>query len=255
MTNREHSMELLHTEEKMNRYWTHRSESYSEINQGQFNSRERQAWERELFSGIDESKPLRVLDIGTGPGLFAILSALRGHEVTAVDMNMDMLKQAVKNAEAAGAKVKFQQVGHVLPFEPGSFDLIVSRDVTWTLPEPEETLRSWSELLAPNGTLRYFDAEWYYYLKNQDNLAHWQQSKKKIMEQGGSFYSRGNEMEEMAKALPMTYRGRPRWDKDFWKKCGLPCTVRENMNQLVYSPKEQIQYQNYAVFLVTVKKV
>ena len=251
---KEKELELIHTEENMNHYWTHRSESYSDINNEQLHSVKKSAWEQALFADIDESRPLEILDIGTGPGLFAIISALRGHHVTAVDMNAEMLCKASENAEQAKVKVKFQQVGHVLPFEPESFDLIISRDVTWTLTEPEETLMSWGRLLKKNGIIKYFDAEWYYYLKNKENMRHWLTSRETILKQGGSFYVKSNEMEELAKELPMTYKDRPQWDIKFWQDNGFPCDVRESMNPVVYSEKEQIQYQNYSVFLVTVKK-
>ena len=52
----------------------------------------------------------------------------------------------------------------------------------------------------------------------------------------------------------MTYKDRPQWDMKFWQDNGFTCDVQESMNSIVYSEKEQIQYQNYSVFLVTVKK-
>jgi 2-polyprenyl-3-methyl-5-hydroxy-6-metoxy-1,4-benzoquinol methylase len=239
-------------ERGMNRYWAHRSESYSEMNQLQFGSDRRDAWERAIFDGIDESRKLRILDIGTGPGFFAIISALRGHEVVAVDMNAEMLQKAQKNAAEAGANVLFMQVGHVLPFKAESFDLIISRDVTWTLTEPEEQLRAWAGLLRPGGTMRYFDAEWYGYLKDAQSMAAWTVQKQKILAEGGSFYTRASELEKIAVGLPMTYKSRPVWDTLFWQKEQYHCTVRQNINAEVYSRKEQIQYQNYSVFSVTV---
>ena len=52
--------------------------------------------------------------------------------------------------------IDFVQVGRMLPFEDKSFDLIVSRDVTWTLTEPEKQLKHWAEKLKVGGTMLYF---------------------------------------------------------------------------------------------------
>ena len=77
--------------------------------------------------------------VGTGPGFFAINLALAGHEVTAVDVTEHMIWHARQNAESYGANVTFLvQRGEFLPFEDGSFDLIVSRNVIWNLEYPEE---------------------------------------------------------------------------------------------------------------------
>ena len=98
-------------EASMNQYWDVRSESYSEMNRKQLSGDRRDAWEQMIFSHVEEDRSLKVLDIGTGPGFFAILAALRGHQVTAVDMNAEMLEQAQRNAQAAGADIRFVQVG------------------------------------------------------------------------------------------------------------------------------------------------
>ncbi len=74
------------------------------MNMRQFYSSRREAWENAIFSHVREDRSLKVLDIGTGPAFFAILSALRGHDVTAVDMNGNMLRQASHNARMAGAR-------------------------------------------------------------------------------------------------------------------------------------------------------
>ena len=133
---------------------------------------------------------MNILDIGTGPGFFAIISALRGHRVTAADMSPDMLEKARENAEKTGADINFVQVGRTLPFEDESFDLIISRDVTWTLTEPENQLRHWADKLKKGGTMLYFDAEWYYYLRNGEYRRLWEEKRKGIIEKGGFVYSK-----------------------------------------------------------------
>ena len=189
-------------EKSMDAYWAERARSYSGMNRAQLYSDRKAAWEAVIFSHVDESCPLKVLDIGTGPGFFAILAALRGHTVTAVDMNGKMLCHAQENAAAAGADIGFMQVGHILPFTKESFDLILSRDVTWTVTEPEKQLESWAQLLRPDGKMLYFDAEWYFHLKNKESYDKWQKIKKRIEKAGIVFYPKGGELEEIAADLP-----------------------------------------------------
>ena len=234
---------ILAEEREMDSYWSHRSDSYSEMNQRELHSEKKQVWEELIFDGVDEKRPLRILDVGSGPGFFSILCALRGHIVTAADMNEEMLRQAEGNARAAGADVRFVRVGHTLPFAPGSFDMIVSRNVTWTLPRPEDTLRVWGSLLSPEGLLRYFDAEWYSYLRDTDARPE---------EVRLHDYSRASEMEKIAGSLPMTYRRRPDWDREYWRGEGYEINVRENLNSLVYDAEEQERYRYYPLFMVTV---
>ncbi|MCA5961591.1 class I SAM-dependent methyltransferase [Blautia sp. RD014234] len=63
---------------------------------------------------------------------------------------------------------EFIQVGEQLPFEDESFDIVISRDVTWMLMEPEKTLEQWFSKVRPGGRLMYFDANWYGYLKDRE---------------------------------------------------------------------------------------
>ena len=236
--------EILAAEQEMDRYWSHRSESYSELNRKELRSRQKNIWEQLLFDGVDESRPLRILDIGAGPGFFSILCAGHGHMVTAADMNAEMLRQARANAAAAGADIEFVQVGHVLPFAPESFDMIVSRNVTWALPKPEETMALWGSLLRRGGLLRYFDAEWYNYLADDPVCAE---------EMRLHDYSRASEMEKMAFSLPMTFRRRPEWDRQFWQSAGYAFEVREALNSLVYDGEDRERYRRYPLFGVSVR--
>lgn len=71
-------------------YWSKRAASYSQVNQEELQGRQHQAWQQLIASTIakaypqSELKDLKVLDIGTGPGFFAILLAELGCQVTAL---------------------------------------------------------------------------------------------------------------------------------------------------------------------------
>ena len=155
--------------EDLTSYWTDRAHSYSAQNLAEMNDWRRQAWRKLILKHAPEKECLRILDVGTGPGFFAINLALAGHEVTAVDVTEHMIWHARQNAESYGANVTFLvQRGEFLPFEDGSFDLIVSRNVIWNLEYPEEALAEWARVLAPGGRMVYFDANWYLYLYDEE---------------------------------------------------------------------------------------
>ena len=56
----------------------------------------RKLWWDILAANLPEGEHLRVLDVGTGPGFFAILLAEMGHAVTAVDYTPAMLEDAIR---------------------------------------------------------------------------------------------------------------------------------------------------------------
>lgn len=66
----------------------------------------------------------RVLDMGTGSGVNAILAASRGASVVAVDINPEALEAARRNAERNGVTVDLRH-GDVFSAVEGEFDLIV----------------------------------------------------------------------------------------------------------------------------------
>ena len=78
-------------------YWTGRAASYSEVNQLELATQQRQKWSNCLHAEITRqfpdsaSKSLRVLEVGTGPGFFAILLRELGYDVTAIDLTPAML--------------------------------------------------------------------------------------------------------------------------------------------------------------------
>ena len=85
-----------HLETEMNHYWTERSKSYSEQNRAQIENEKRHEWENMILKYAPQKECLNILDVGTGPGFFAIILAQKGHHVTAVDLTQDMLEQEGK---------------------------------------------------------------------------------------------------------------------------------------------------------------
>ena len=101
----------------------------------------------------------------------------------------------------------------------------------------------------------YFDAEWYYYLRNGEYRRLWEEKRKDIIEKGGFVYSKSENLERLAVDLPMTYRTRPIWDRKYWAgQDGYTFDVYENLNSYVYNEKEQMQYEMFPEFLAVVRR-
>ena len=59
---------------EMDGYWTRRSESYSRMNLEELEGDRRDVWADLIFSGLVETPPMRILDMGCGPGFFCVPS-------------------------------------------------------------------------------------------------------------------------------------------------------------------------------------
>lgn len=111
-----------------------------------------------------------VLDVGTGTGMVATAAALLGHEVTGVDFSEQMLVQAAANSAKYGVQPDYRQMNAVaLTFPDDSFDVVISRNVLWAIPHPEEALLEWQRVLKPGGLLIYMDGNQYFFLFDEAN--------------------------------------------------------------------------------------
>jgi ubiquinone/menaquinone biosynthesis C-methylase UbiE len=121
---------------------------------------ERAAWDRILDLVLAGKGPLDALDVGCGTGFLALELAARGHRVTGVDFAPAMIAQARDKAAAQGLPIRFEEAdAEALPFPAGSFDLVVSRHLLWTLPHPEMAIDEWIRVLRPGGRLAVIDGK------------------------------------------------------------------------------------------------
>ena len=142
-------------------YWSHRASSFEEQREREFNSYMKEIWLTEIHRYLPKEKPLNVLDVGTGTGFFAFLLAEEGHSVTGIDLTEDMITGAKRMAERLGLKADFMIMDAEAPaFDSDSFDVIISRNLTWTLPHLGRAYEQWHRLLKPGGVLINFDADY-----------------------------------------------------------------------------------------------
>lgn len=135
-------MENCAIEDRVVRYWTIRSHDFGAVRKNELGSIMGRRWQEELEAQLPERSPLNILDVGTGTGFFAILMAKLGHKVTGIDLTPAMLEEAAAMAAGLGLDIAFRHMdAQQLDFPDGTFDVVLSRNLTWTLPEPGESLR------------------------------------------------------------------------------------------------------------------
>lgn len=154
-------MENQAMENRVVRYWTERSHDFGTIRKNELHNDMGRRWLEELEARLPAETPLNILDIGTGTGFFAILMAHLGHRVTGIDLTPAMLEEASAMASGLGLDIDFRQMdAQQLVFPDGTFDVVLSRNLTWTLPEPEKAYAEWYRVLKPGGILLNFDADY-----------------------------------------------------------------------------------------------
>ena len=121
---------------------------------------ERAAWDRILDLVLAGRAGLDALDAGCGTGFLSFELTARGHQVTGVDFAPAMLVEARRKAATRGVSIRFEEAdAEQLPFTPGSFDLVISRHLLWTLPHPEAAIDEWIRVLRPGGRLVVVDGQ------------------------------------------------------------------------------------------------
>ena len=156
--------EMLAREEVMEKriesYWDKRSPTFSDVRRRELAGADAALWQKLLQRRLPQGAPLRVLDVGTGAGFFAVLFARLGHEVTGVDMSAGMISEAERNLKAFGCRAKLQKMNaQQLDFPVATFDVVVSRNLTWTLPDAMQAYREWHRVLKVGGMLLNFDSD------------------------------------------------------------------------------------------------
>lgn len=184
---------------------------------------------------------IRALDTGTGAGFFAFLMAEAGCEVTGIDYSDDMIAEAKANAEKLHyPPVDFLQMdAQNMIFEDESFDFIISRNVTWTVPSPEAVYKEWYRLLAPGGVVVNIDANYGYVFKVADESG-WTEKQNEQYEKS-EFKTIGmrpdmvRERNDITRELYISKECRPQWDLDQMYRLGFSSVYAErNINARLF---------------------
>ncbi|GGG65049.1 class I SAM-dependent methyltransferase [Paenibacillus radicis (ex Gao et al. 2016)] len=239
-------------------YWDKGADIYEEIVEQEFTNESADKWTAILSKLLKDKQGLRVLDVGAGPGFFSILLTRLGHQVTAIDSSTEMIAKARKNAEKHGCDIRIIQTD-ILEYEPdGVFDLIISRNVTWFLPNPVGVYRKWHQWLAEDGQTIIFDGNWNLFLTDPREAALFQAAKQEAIAAGYVPYRSEEEISEgdqIALALPLTYVKRPAWDIDMLSHIGFThVTAWHGFDAGLYSPAEQLLNRHRPMFAIVASK-
>lgn len=144
-------------------YWAGRVAQFEALRLDELKSEKRARWLDELRRHLPQGRKLNVLDIGTGTGFFAFLLAAEGHWATGIDLTAEMIDGARRTSVLLDLYPSFKVMDAESPtFTPGSFDAIVTRNLTTFLPNLPQAYRRWRDLLRPGGVLVNFDADYYF---------------------------------------------------------------------------------------------
>jgi ubiquinone/menaquinone biosynthesis C-methylase UbiE len=115
-----------------------------------------------ILKGFGHRENLSILDVGTGPGWIPIYlaKARPDWKITAIDASELMLERAQRRALEEGVSVNWL-VGNAgrLPFESGSFDLVISHLAYHEFPDPQAAASEMKRVLAPRGSVYLQDIE------------------------------------------------------------------------------------------------
>jgi SAM-dependent methyltransferase len=125
---------------------------FGEIGRGQVLGKVRKALGRE------PTRWGRSLEIGSGTGYFTLNLMRAGliGRATCTDISPGMLATLAANAEQLGLEVSTAVAdAECLPFEDGSFDLVLGHAVLHHIPDLPRAFREFERVLAPGGTLLF----------------------------------------------------------------------------------------------------
>ena len=200
---------------------------------------------REEFARYLPRPPARIADIGCGTGFASLLLAELGYSVTGLDQGENMLATARKKAAARKQAITFVQGNAMDPaaaLPAGSFDVVVSRWVYWTLPNPEAAARGALKLLRPGGMLVVFDGMWF---KNGDQRKFNPESERDRL--WANCYA-----EEVQSELPLMRNNAPEKVRDIFENAGFQQVDAEWMHYVgsMYSKHKGERHEKDTLYVV-----
>lgn len=235
---------MMKLKRQITNYWSQRVEGFSSLRRREPSSEKSRLWRLELERYLPTSGTLKILDVGTGTGFLACLLAEKGHQVTGIDLTPDMITAAKATATCLSIPADFLVMDAEEPaFAPRSFDAIVTRNLTWTLPHLEAAYARWHTLLKLGGVLINFDGD-YCREKVPDvlppNHAHQGIGAKLMLE-----------YESMKDILRPTQQPRPQWDIMLLKRAGFHnIQVDQSIWKRVYGQADEF-YNPTPIFTIS----
>lgn len=245
--------------QRVTEYWGNRAVGYSQSNREELAGSTQQKWQSMLLSLLPQNRQLTLLDVGTGPGFLAILMAQAGHKVIAIDATQNMLQCAQQNARLQGVNIEFL-LGDAqsLPLENQSVDGVITRNLTWNLEQPEQAYAEWYRVLKNGGRLINFDANWYFYLFDEQHARAFHADRANTAKLNIPDHYANTDtvaMENIARELPLSREWRPQWDLCVLRELGFQhCFIDTHINEKLLTKVEQINYRSTPMFMIFAQK-
>ena len=212
--NIEYNNEPLNVKEKVRSYWGRRQESFAENKHNELHSYKGDLWKDELTELLPPAECCRILDVGCGCGFFEMILAPLGYQMTGIDLTPEMVEAGNDLLQRHGAANAVLEVmdAEAPDYPDESFDAVITRNLTWTLPHPEQAYREWFRVLKPGGILINFDAE---YAKNFHSF----DQKQNIIHKGVDEAMK-EECHRIYHMLSISAFARPAWDQEILRQIG-----------------------------------
>ena len=207
-------------------YWTQRSRDFGAVRRNELDNDLSRRWLSEILPHLPQGRTLDILDVGAGTGFFAVLLARQGHRVQGVDLTPAMLDEARALAREQGLSIVFRQMdAQDLDYPDECFDLVISRNLTWTLPDPERAYAQWHRVLRKGGVLLNYDADYASHVRSES-------TQNAVVAPDSPYGHTGmtgaliRENAAITLAMPISRRRRPDWDREALLRVGFArCTV------------------------------
>lgn len=233
--------------DRIESYWNERSHAFNDVRLKELSSHNAEAWQKLILQHLPEKKELRILDIGTGTGFFALLLTKAGHKVTGIDLSGKMIAHAEENARSFAPTASFFKMdAETLAFEDEVFDAVISRNLTWTLPHVAKAYAEWHRVLKDGGILLNFDADY--------GTTPFTKTETPACVHSGIGNDLLNECTAIKSKLPVSSKARPQWDVQLLMSIGFSdVQVEPNICPLVHRDTD-LQYDDIPVFGLYAKK-
>lgn len=220
-------------ERRIAKYWNDRSKGLGQTRSRELHGKNFDLW-TDLFREKLSRKNLKILDVGTGAGFFPVILSKLGHRVTGIDASSKMLREAEKNLESFRCRAELRKMNaQSLDFIDESFDIVISRNLTWTLPDVPTAYREWKRVLKIDGMLMNFDS-------NYGNV-------KFAAEDFPLNFKTLAECDSIKDSLEISSMIRPEWDSKFLREIGFDVEIDPDISNRVQQD-ESIPYDKIAVF-------
>ena len=214
-------------------YWTKRADSFAETRLEEFHSAQAVYWRQEIEECLPIREGLKVLDVGCGSGFFEAILSGKGMEIMGIDLTPEMVEEGNRFLTENGIKPSLVVMdAENLTFSDDSFDAVISRNLTWTLPNPVKAYEEWFRVLKKGGVLLNFDAEYaknFHALDQTQNLAHSELDHGLI-----------EECHKIYHELQISRSDRPAWDREVLLQTGFSeVEIDTSLSDRIYRERNQ----------------